>query len=92
MDGILRHHVHRRDLRWILPVAGVKGEVDRANNATREWYSNPAGLACSLDSKDFLFSKFIPECYKENSMRNRKRTWKIYKQYRALWETVGFEV
>ncbi|KAJ7092862.1 hypothetical protein B0H15DRAFT_832749 [Mycena belliarum] len=90
LDEILWHHVHHGDLRWILPVGTVKGEIDRANSAATKWYSNPSGLGVAFDSKNFPFSQFIPVCLKTPSMMNRQRLWKIYKQFKRLWEDMGF--
>ncbi|KAJ6557868.1 hypothetical protein B0H19DRAFT_1148827 [Mycena capillaripes] len=94
LDEILWHHVHHGDFGWLLPVATVGGEVSRANAAAVEWYQRPkaARRGCILDSKDFPFSRFIPECLNSNSMRNRRRLWGIFKQFRALWETMGFDI
>ncbi|KAJ6616855.1 hypothetical protein B0H10DRAFT_2035979 [Mycena sp. CBHHK59/15] len=92
LDETLWYNVHHGDLRWILPVARVNGEVDRANKAAMGWYSNPAKLTSVFDSRDFPFSRFISECLRTNSMRNRQRLWKIYKQYKKMWETMGFEI
>ncbi|KAJ7870741.1 hypothetical protein B0H14DRAFT_236296 [Mycena olivaceomarginata] len=105
LDETLWHHVHSAEFRWILPVAAVAGEVQRANRAAMKWCSKSAGararqarsaparLACVLDSKDFPFSHFLRECLKSDSMRNRERLWKISQQYITLWETtLGFNV
>ncbi|KAJ6466029.1 hypothetical protein C8R47DRAFT_1154184 [Mycena vitilis] len=80
LDEVLWHHVHYGDLRWVLPVAGVKGEVQRASEAVEGWYLNPAGLPSLFDSREFPFARFISECV----MRNRRRLWKIYKQYKVM--------
>ncbi|KAJ7320710.1 hypothetical protein DFH08DRAFT_753930 [Mycena albidolilacea] len=88
LDETLWHHVHHGDLRWILPVEGVKGEVDRANDAARGWYSHPSGFTSVLDSREFPFARFISACVRSSSMRNRHRLWKIYKQYKVLWEAM----
>jgi hypothetical protein len=79
LDEISWDHVHHGDLKWILPVPGVKDEVGRANDAAKGWYSNPAGLPCGFDSKEFPFNRFISECVRSNSMRIHRRLWKIYK-------------
>ncbi|KAJ7145157.1 hypothetical protein C8R43DRAFT_1013042 [Mycena crocata] len=84
VDETLWHRVHYGDLRWILPVQGVKGEVDRANSAVAGWYANPEGLSSVFSSRGFPFASFISECVRSNSMRNRRRLWKIFKQYEAL--------
>jgi hypothetical protein len=70
------------------PVNGVKREVNRANTTAKGWVSVPSGLASEsiFDSKQFPFAPFIGECLKSRSMRNRRRVWKIYKQYRELWQ------
>ncbi|KAJ7645904.1 hypothetical protein DFH06DRAFT_1424523 [Mycena polygramma] len=91
LDETLWHHVHHGDLGWILPVENVKGEVERANTAARGWYPERSELASVLDSKDFPFSRFVSECSKSNSMRNRRRLWSIYKQYEVLWKAMDFE-
>ncbi|KAJ7621742.1 hypothetical protein DFH06DRAFT_1482271 [Mycena polygramma] len=91
LDEVLWHHVHYGDLRWILPVPGVKGEVERANDTVKGWYSNPARLPSIFDSREFPFARFIIECAGSCSMRNRRRLWKIYKQYKVLWEAMGFD-
>ncbi|KAJ7166297.1 hypothetical protein C8R43DRAFT_1103937 [Mycena crocata] len=102
-------HVHDPDaiLRWVLPVAAVEGEVERAERAPRWWWwsANPTrelhpntkggyiteGPVSALASKDFPFSQFLPACLESDSMRNRQRLWRVAQQYRALWETVGFD-
>jgi hypothetical protein len=88
LDETLWYHVHHGDLRWILPVQGVKSEVDRANKAATGWHCNQAGLTSVLDSKDFPFARFVSACSRSSSMRNRRRLWKIYKQYKVLWEAM----
>lgn len=92
LDEILWYHVHHGDFRWILPVPRVPDEINRANTAICGWHPKPAGLACALDSREFPFSRFIPVCLQTDSMRNRHRLWKIYKQYKALWEAMGFAI
>ncbi|KAJ7766386.1 hypothetical protein DFH07DRAFT_1013659 [Mycena maculata] len=92
LDEILWHQVHHGDLRWVLPVRGVKDEVERANSAVKGWYGNPAGLASAFDSREFPFARFMLECARSNSMRNRRRLWLIYKQYKVLWEYMGSRI
>ncbi|KAJ6552266.1 hypothetical protein DFH09DRAFT_1319311 [Mycena vulgaris] len=92
LNETLWHHVHHGDFRWILPVDRVKGEVERANGAGLRWHPNPTGLVCVFDSRDFPFSRFLPECLNANSMRNRQRLWNIYKQYKDLWENMYFDI
>jgi hypothetical protein len=92
LDEILWYHVHYGEFRWILPVPGVKGEVGRANDVVKGWYSNPGGLTSVFDSREFPFAEFISECVRSSSMRNRRRLWRIYKQYKALWEAMGLKV
>ncbi|KAJ7766405.1 hypothetical protein DFH07DRAFT_1058741 [Mycena maculata] len=92
LDETLWHRVHHGDLRWILPVPGVKGEIERANSAVKGWYASPAGLASVFDSTEFPFARFMSECARSSSMRNRRRLWKIYEQYKVLWENMDFEI
>ncbi|KAJ6522984.1 hypothetical protein DFH09DRAFT_1096929 [Mycena vulgaris] len=89
LDETLWHHVHHGDLRWILPVPEVKGEVNRANEAVKGWYSNPTTLPSVFDSREFPFARFLSECVRSGSMRNRRRLWKIFKQFKVLWEAMG---
>ncbi|KAJ7256635.1 hypothetical protein C8J57DRAFT_1074845 [Mycena rebaudengoi] len=76
LDETLWYHVHHGDLRWILPVQGVKGEVDSANKAATGWHCSQTGLTSALDSKDFPFARFISACARSSSMRNRRRLWR----------------
>ncbi|KAJ6526656.1 hypothetical protein B0H19DRAFT_1042008 [Mycena capillaripes] len=89
LDETFWYHVHHGDLRWILPVSGVKGEVDRANEAVKGWYSNPTALASVFDSREFPFARVLSECVRSGSMQNRRRLWKIFKQFKILWEAMG---
>ncbi|KAJ6526900.1 hypothetical protein DFH09DRAFT_1095094 [Mycena vulgaris] len=88
LDETLWHHVHHGDLRWILPVPEVKAEVNRAN-AVKGWYSNPTALPFVFDSREFPFARFLLECIRSGSMRNRRRLGKIFKQFKVLWEAMG---
>ncbi|KAJ7884498.1 hypothetical protein B0H13DRAFT_1889911 [Mycena leptocephala] len=40
----------------------------------------------SVKREQFPFAQFIAEWLRSHSMRNRHRLWKIYKQYRELWQ------
>ncbi|KAJ7059620.1 hypothetical protein C8F01DRAFT_1254532 [Mycena amicta] len=97
LDEALWHHVHLGNLYWMLPVAGVKGEVQRASRAAMKWCNSPRSKSAAtsqarkttsvLESKDFPFSAFLPACFAADSMRNRERLWKISQQFKVLWET-----
>ncbi|KAJ7766392.1 hypothetical protein DFH07DRAFT_1013676 [Mycena maculata] len=91
LDETLWDQAHYGDLRWVLPVPGVRGEVERAENAVKGWSANPVGLASAFDSREFPFASFMSECARSGSMRNRRRLWNIYKQYKVLWENMGFD-
>jgi hypothetical protein len=88
LDETLWHYVHHGDLRWILPVPTVEGEVERAHKAAATWVPTADAHMSSLDSRDFPFLQFVIRCVKDNSMRNRRRLWDIYKQYKGLWDAM----
>ncbi|KAJ7291568.1 hypothetical protein C8J57DRAFT_1044772, partial [Mycena rebaudengoi] len=88
LDETLWNHVHYGDLRWILPVPAVQGEVERAHKAAATWALIADAHVSPFDSRDFPFLQFVMRCSKDNSMRNRRRLWDIYKQYKGLWDVM----
>ncbi|KAJ7846120.1 hypothetical protein B0H13DRAFT_1907967 [Mycena leptocephala] len=77
LDKTLWDHVNHGDLRWILTVQGIQGEVDRANEAIK----GPTALPSVLHSREFPFARFISDCVRSGSRKNRRRLWKIFKQF-----------
>ncbi|KDR71471.1 hypothetical protein GALMADRAFT_253776 [Galerina marginata CBS 339.88] len=76
---------------WVLPVASIPGEEERARVVAMEWLS-----AVSPDhdvpiteppfhSASFPYLAFVRACYASDSMRNRQRLWDIVKQFEELW-------
>jgi hypothetical protein len=84
-DETLWEYVNHGDLRWILPVQGIKGEVDRTNEAIK----GPTALPSVLHSREFPFARFISDCVRSGSRKNRRRLWKIFKQFIVLWGATG---
>jgi hypothetical protein len=78
---------------WILPVATLPGEENRARRIAMEW----PGLAMVSSAQDalvvelpfhaalFPYVAFVHACYKSENMQNRERLWKIVKQFDGLW-------
>ncbi|KAH8826288.1 hypothetical protein DL96DRAFT_1607633 [Flagelloscypha sp. PMI_526] len=68
-------------LRWIQPCPLVEGEVEKANEALRTWTE----FADPLSAPDFPFVEFVHTCLvQSNSMRNRRRLWRMIKQVEDL--------
>ncbi|KAJ7291686.1 hypothetical protein C8J57DRAFT_1045037, partial [Mycena rebaudengoi] len=89
LNEALLYQLHHGDLGWILPVPSIDGETLRAFGAAQTWI--PAGTRHSyspFDSPSFPLWQFISECFRSDSMSNRRRLWGIYKQYQQLWETM----
>ncbi|KAF7305271.1 F-box domain-containing protein [Mycena chlorophos] len=72
LDEVLWYHVHHGDLRWLLPVSSVPGEVQRAAQALG---------GQSMASREFPFSTYLPVCLASDSMKNRRRMWNIAQQF-----------
>jgi hypothetical protein len=77
---------------WFLPVATVKGEVEKFYQAFDEsWASkSEAKTSNSADSSivfhpDFPLFEFFRINYDTDSMKNRRRLWRISQQFRGEW-------
>ncbi|KDQ19414.1 hypothetical protein BOTBODRAFT_142968 [Botryobasidium botryosum FD-172 SS1] len=91
----------RGPLRWVLPVATLPGEVERANDAAQAWLRVGAGHPGTYDGgssafahPSFPYLDFLRACYDSDSMRNRQRFWDISRQFEVLWRnyrTKGWE-
>ncbi|PVF98442.1 hypothetical protein CPB86DRAFT_361019 [Serendipita vermifera] len=74
---------------WFLPVPAVKGEVDKFSKACQE--SMPGvSLPNSQDvsivfDPDFPLWEFFRANYTSDSMRNRRRLWRICRRFRRWW-------
>ncbi|KAJ7291661.1 hypothetical protein C8J57DRAFT_1588143 [Mycena rebaudengoi] len=89
LNEALLYQLHHGDLGWILPVPSIDGETIRAFGEAQTWI--PAGTRpCQIpfDPPSFPLWHFISECFRSDSMRNRRRLWGIYKQYQELWEAM----
>ena len=96
---IIRGALFHGTLRWVLPVNGAYDETERMGDVARKWLSThgtlsadtvspPAsihGIVTPLMSLYFPYYAFLRECYKSDSMMNRKRLWGIVKQFDVIW-------
>jgi hypothetical protein len=80
------------DVYWFLPVATVKGEVDKFREVCEE--SRPSNAKVTdLESEgasmafktDFPLLEFFRANHSTDSMRNRRRLWRISQQFREIW-------
>jgi hypothetical protein len=96
---IIREALFHGALRWVLPVNGAYDETERMDDVARKWLSTHGtlsddtvspqasihGVVTPLASLYFPHYAFLRECYKSDSMMNRKRLWGIVKQFDAIW-------
>lgn len=90
----LRSQLHRplNSTHWFMPVATVNGEVDKFYAACNESKSPGASATISKSAENsVVFSAGFPlfEFFRTNfgtdSMKNRRRLWRISQQFRAEW-------
>ncbi|CAG8648542.1 4255_t:CDS:10, partial [Acaulospora colombiana] len=81
-----------RDCYWFLPVANVEGEVEKFLKACKEskyLRPNATRLKSSCNSTifdpDFPTLDFFRANYSSDSMKNRRRLWRISQQFRQEW-------
>jgi hypothetical protein len=89
------------DVYWFLPVATVRGEVEKFVKVCEE--SKPSGAAVKTSispdaavvfDADFPLWDFFRVNYCTDSMKNRRRLWRISLQFREEWykyRTEGWE-
>jgi hypothetical protein len=77
---------------WFLPVAAVKGEVEKFRKVCEESISSEllATASTSLDVSivfevDFPLLEFFRINYRTDSMKNRRWLWRISRQFREEW-------
>jgi hypothetical protein len=78
---------------WILPVAAIPGEVERAWEVANQWLKMASlnrarevqPTKSPFNSPSFPFVAFVHACYGSDSMRNRQRFWNIVKQFDGIW-------
>ncbi|PVG01673.1 hypothetical protein CPB86DRAFT_871077 [Serendipita vermifera] len=86
---------------WFLPVPNVEGEVEKFCKACIESISDKANVLLPKSSDvsvifdpDFPLVDFFRANYSSDSMRNRRRLWRISQQFRQEWyryRTKGYE-
>jgi hypothetical protein len=100
--SIIRHRIldPRGDLHWFLPVNTVKDDVQNFSEATIrpvKWTNGPETaqmLASIIMDPQFPLLAYLGANYPTDSMRNRRRLWRIAKQFRTEWRkyrTKGYE-
>lgn len=93
LNQVIKEAVLRGSEFWILPVAAIPGEVERAWEVANQWLvmasSNRARevqpTKSPFNSPSFPFVAFVHACYGSDSMRNRQRFWNIVKQFDGIW-------
>lgn len=86
MNLIIRNLVHFGSLFWILPVTTLPGEAECAFESAWTWIDGPQGSDSPFEHAEFPFLAYLRECFRSDSMRNRRRLWGIVKQYDRLWD------
>jgi hypothetical protein len=80
------------DAYWFLPVATVKGEVEQFRKACEESILSELFATTSASSDvsivfdaNFPLLEFFRINYRTDSMKNRRRLWRISRQFREEW-------
>ncbi|KZT34100.1 hypothetical protein SISSUDRAFT_1122476 [Sistotremastrum suecicum HHB10207 ss-3] len=94
-DRVVKEDITEGGMKWVLPVASLDGEVDRANAVAREWLAHAGrtddsqsaegNTASLLLAPEFPYFAFARACYQSDSMRNRERIYGQVKQFDKLW-------
>jgi hypothetical protein len=91
LNEMFRAAVLSGSLFWILPVATLPGEENRAHRAAMEWLAVVPSAHDSLlaespfHDESFPYVAFVHACYESENMQNRERLWKIVKQFDGFW-------
>ncbi|PVG01677.1 hypothetical protein CPB86DRAFT_83410 [Serendipita vermifera] len=83
------------DVYWFLPVSSVKGEVEKFCEACGQANVSLLNSSDVLFDRDFPLFTFFRTNYPSDSMRNRRRLWRLSQQFRREWykyRTRGYEV
>jgi hypothetical protein len=84
-------------IHWVLPVDTVKGEVEKfyqACNESMESVPKESTDASIAFDGNFPLLEFLQTNWTTDSMRNRRRFWRISQQFRREWykyRTEGYE-
>ncbi|PVG01674.1 hypothetical protein CPB86DRAFT_83415 [Serendipita vermifera] len=81
------------DVYWFLPVSSVKGEAKKFCEACGPVNVSLLNSSDVVFDQDFPLFTFFRTNYPSDSMRNRRRLWRISQQFRAEWykyRTKGF--
>jgi hypothetical protein len=88
---IVRQLLLKGSLRWILPVKDAYNEVKRMHGAAIKWLSaydtsiRAGTVVRPLTSPSFPYYPFLRQCFRSDSMMNRRRLWGIVKQFDDIW-------
>jgi hypothetical protein len=95
LSSLLRDQMRRPhgSMYWLLPVATINEEVEKFCQACREskvLESNGKDQPTLMDaaiifSQEFPLYNFVQANYRTESMRNRRRLWRISRQFRREW-------
>ncbi|PVF91196.1 hypothetical protein CPB86DRAFT_719915 [Serendipita vermifera] len=81
------------DVYWFLPVSSVKGEVEKFCGACVQANVSLLDSSDVMFDQDFPLFTFFRTNYRSDSMRSRRRLWRISQQFRREWykyRTKGF--
>jgi hypothetical protein len=87
----LRHPLG--SMHWFMPVSTVEGEIDRFCEACKDSIvleNKSKDRTVLIDpaivfAQEFPLYEFVRENYLTESMRNRRRLWRISQQFRREW-------
>jgi hypothetical protein len=100
----LRVHLRRplSNVYWFLPVPAVNGELEKFWRACEESKPSQSAIMTSFSTNssivfdaNFPLFEFFRANYGTDSMKNRRRLWRISQQFRNEWykyRTDGYEV
>ncbi|PVG01681.1 hypothetical protein CPB86DRAFT_83551 [Serendipita vermifera] len=100
LSSLLRIQMRRplSDTHWFMPVATVKGEVGKFCAACNESKSSEIGVTISKSAEGYVtfgagfpLFEFFRTNFNTDSMKNRKRLWRISQQFRDEWYTYRTE-
>jgi hypothetical protein len=104
ISSLLREQLHRplSSMYWFMPVGTVEGEVEKFLQACKlprlpDKEGNtelPSTESCDIFSLNFPLHDFVRRNYQTESMRNRRRLWRISQQFRREWyryRTEGYD-
>ncbi|KAF8801727.1 hypothetical protein BYT27DRAFT_7197720 [Phlegmacium glaucopus] len=88
LNQVIKEAMLRGSAFWILPVAAIPGEMERAWEVANQWLvmaSSNRAREVQPRKSPFNSPSFPFACYGSDSMRNRQRFWNIAKQFDGIW-------